>query len=183
MVSKTLLQLVDRAVLPAVLVGAAKILGVILFSSLFDLSYEAKGMSLVFSTPEAFLKVTSYSDLIVLGVITGGLGWVVLRSNFLHDNHLSPELAVRLVSLDLLDLIGASVAIYQQAVVWLSYAWLFTIYLGFQFYLGLVWGWVFLVAVFVCLNATWLILFDVEREARLLRDYREDDGWGSVSLD
>lgn len=163
-VSKTLLKLIDRSLLPAVIIVSSKLISLVWFARVFGLEYDFTGSSLIFSNKDVFTKVNSYSSVVVLGVVFLGLTWVIVRSHFLHETHISPRMTLRLVSADLIGLIGASFDVYQQMVVWLSYGWLATLFLVFEAYIGTVFTWIPLVAFIMVSNATWLAVVDVERE-------------------
>lgn len=162
--SKILIKLIDRSLFPAIAIAASKIISLLLLARYLNLEYQLLGSSISFSNQEDLLKANSYSSLAVLAIIFLGIVWVISRASFFHDTHISPSLSLRLVSADLAELVGASSAIYQQMVVWLSYGWAITIFLVFQSYLGLVYSWLPLLALFVVSNATWLAVVDIERE-------------------
>lgn len=164
MVSKTLVKLIDEAVIPAVALVSAKVLGSILVAEYLNLNWEMSKTGLVFSSSEEFVAANSYSSLIMFGFVVLGLAWVVIRARSLHETHITPRLSARLASLRMLPLVQDTKTIYSSAFVWLSYTWLTTVILGVQAFTGTTYSWVAIVALIVSLKATWFIVSDVEKE-------------------
>jgi len=136
MLAKTLVKLVDEAILPAVaLVAAAD-----------------------------FLKANSYSALVMFGIMLLFTLWVLFKSHVLHDSHITPFTSVKLISFNLSSLIQSSFEIYSQATVWLSYCWLTTVLLGILTFSGLIYPWVFYLALGLSLITSVIMILDIERE-------------------
>jgi hypothetical protein len=171
MFSKTLVKLIDEAIIPALVLVAAKVLGVLFVGRVKNLIFEVSFKShflplptLVFSSYQDYVTVNSYSNLIMLGVVSLGLVWILLKANLLHDTHISPKLAAQLARLSLSRLISTTFEAYHQALVWYGFAWFTTILMAFYAYLGLAYKSFALIAFLIVLNLTWFFIFDVERE-------------------
>lgn len=171
MFSKSLVKLIDEAIIPAITLVVAKVLGVLLVSRIkgliFEVSFKSRLLplpTLVFSSYQDYITVNSHSNLIMLGVMSLGLIWILLKANLLHDTHISPKLAAHLARLRLSHLISTTFEAYHQALVWYGFAWFTTILMVFYAYLGLAYKSFALVAFLVVLNLTWFFIFDVERE-------------------
>lgn len=173
MFSKTLLNLIDTAIFPAVLIVAAKIISIVFLAKYFQVSYIVDGVKLVFSTYADFISINSYSSLFMYVAIIGGLMWIVIKAHVFHSTHITPTLSAKLVSANLEELIHSNQTIYTQAFIWLSYAWLATLLFAIQAYYQLSYGWVFVASLAVTVVATTLLVVDVERE---LHEEREELG-------
>lgn len=170
MLSKTLTKLVDEAILPAVILVAAKVLGVILVNSVLNLRWSLKGLSLVYYSNADYLAASSYSTLIMFGAILLFTLWVLLKSHLWHDSHVSPSTSAKLVDHNLISLIQSSFELYTQATVWLSYSLLTTLILGVMAASGLIFAWVFYVALVTSVLTSVLLILDVEREVVIKKE-------------
>ena len=90
--------------------------------------------------------------------------WVLFKSHVLHDSHITPFTSVKLISFNLSSLIQSSFEIYSQATVWLSYCWLTTVLLGILTFSGLIYPWVFYLALGLSLITSVIMILDIERE-------------------
>jgi len=167
MVSKILLRLIDEAIVPAILVISVKILGMFAVTKIFGYTWSLDLTSffgLKFESHEALLAVNSYSNLLVLIVLAAGLLWIIIRAVHFHETHISPRLALRLFSWDLSHLVVSSVDVYHQAVVWLSYLWLFVVLGIVHAATGMAYGWTAAIGFTIAAFFTWLVISDLERE-------------------
>ena len=166
MYSKTLIKLIDAAIFPAVVIVAAKILGIALLTKYFDASYQVEGLRLSFSNAEDFLSINSYSSLIMFGAVCSGLLWVVFKAHVLHDTHIKPALSARLLEMNMVHMIHKTDVIFSESFVWMSYAWLTTFIIGGYALYGLGFWSVFYIALGVTIFATGLLSVDIEREVK-----------------
>ncbi len=166
MISKTLLKLIDEAILPAVAVISGKILGIALCSIHLGTPFTLNLSKL----QEPYTStVNVYSNLAAFSTVTLGLIVILIRSYIFHSSHISPQITLRLHELNLTTLIETTYELFHQAVVWLSYQWLLTLLFLLQSYWNLV-AWEFsLGTAFVTLLFTSLFIIDVEREVDLAR--------------
>lgn len=167
MISRILLRLIDEAIVPAVLVIGAKVLGMWGIASLLGYEWRINvhsSFGIELPSRDALLVVNSYSNLLVLIVLGAGLLWIIFRAVHLHDTHISPKLVLRLLSWDLTRLVTSSVDVYHQAIVWLSYLWLFVLLGIVHAVAGLAYGWTTAIGFTIAAFLTWLIIADIERE-------------------
>jgi len=174
--SKTLVRLIDEAILPAVLLVVAKIFGTVLVCRYFNLSWDFSSSGIVFFSSQDYLLANSYSSLIMFGFVVLGLVWVLIRSHVFVENHIPPTLAARLAKRGWSTLVKTSFVAYSKAFVWLSYAWLVTLILGLQALYGLSYWGVAGVAFLVSVVATGLLAVDIERDVVSPVEDRKDDG-------
>lgn len=162
--TKTILNLIDTAILPAITIVAAKIVGIVLVNRLFNLSWSLTENGLVYASHQDLVLANSYSGLFTYAVVLVGLLWVLIRSQFFHDTHITPKLSAKLFSTGFAHLAGETYEIYSAAVIWLSYTWLVFLVIALQAYFGIAALWS--AAVCFGINFVLSIVFavDVERE-------------------
>lgn len=166
MVSRTLLKLIDEAILPAIALIAAKIIGVALLSMQLglDLTLNLKSIE----EPNASL-VNTYSNLFSYGAIALGLSFILARAYFFHSSHISPQITLRLSSRNFTTIISTTYELFHQAVVWLSYLWLMSFLFLVQSYWKLVPMNIALGTLVVTLIFTCFFVWDVDREIDIRR--------------
>lgn len=164
MFSKTLINLIDNAIFPAVLLFVAKMLSVIFIAQYLGIDYTVNGIRLAFNDEQSYLMVNSYSSLFMLIAVVGGLVWVLIKAHVFHDTHITPSLASKLNDINMNDIIHDTKTIFSQSFIWLSYAWLVTVVLGVQTVYGLSYNWVFWVALIISVISTAALAIDLERE-------------------
>ena len=164
MVSKTLIKLIDYAIFPAVLLVAAKIIGIVFLLNYFQLDYSVDDLRIVLSNTNDFVAINTYSSLFVFASVLSGLIWVTIKAHLFHDTHINPILSSKLFSMRLEEVIHNSEVIFAQSFVWLSFAWLSTIMFGVHYVFGLSQGWLFYLALGLSTIATAFLAIDIERE-------------------
>ncbi len=169
MFSKILVKLVDHAIVPALLLIAARVVSVALLSKRFDIPLSFDSFEIVLPRVSDRLLINSYSILSMVAVLSVGLSYILLKSYFFHDSHISPPATAKVFSLGLSSFIQASFDLYSQGAVWLSYMYLLSIVSGALSFFGHVYSWVFLTSLIISLVATYLLVLDVEREVEMSR--------------
>lgn len=177
-VIRSLLKVLDEAIVPAVVIIAAKVVGLALvnliggYSYTVESGYSAFPWTVVYASPSEALAANDHSNLFMYLVVLAGFSWVLVKAHFLHDTHLPPKLAGRLAKLKLWHFVQTTFEIYHQAVVWLSFLWLTTIVV---FIYTIVGGSVvlFLAALSLSAAATFLYSKDIEVEIRTDQVLRE----------
>jgi hypothetical protein len=177
-VVRSLLKILDEAIVPSVIVIAAKVIGLALvnlvsgYSYTIESGYSVFPWTVIYSSPTEALAANDYSNLIMYLVVLAGFTWVLVKAHFLHDTHLPPKLAGRLAKLKLWHFVQTTFEIYHQAVVWLSFLWLTTLVIFIYTVVG---GSVVLVLAALALSsaATFLYTKDIEVEIRTDQVLRE----------
>lgn len=174
--SRSLLKLIDEAIVPALLVFTAKLVGMVAVNVWLNLSWDDGSGSWLplfsYRSPEAFLLANGWSNALVLAVILIGLLTVLIRAHVFHTSHISPRMAVSLVHRQLTSLAVNSWDVYHQAVVWLGYLWLALLLFSLQAAYGVSFWWLDISGGFVALVLSWLMIIDVERELEIERSRR-----------
>lgn len=177
MISKTLVRLIDEAIVPALILVGAKIFGVLFISWVKGLTYEVTFRipflplpTLSFYSYQDYVTANSYSTLFMLLAVSLGLLQILLRTNILHETHISPKLSAQLARFHLSHLVSTTIDAYHQAFVWFAFAWFVLLLLFFYAYLNLIYRSFALIGFLVILNLTWFFIFDVEREISIFRE-------------
>lgn len=166
MISKTLLKLIDEAILPAVVLIAAKITGIAILTSYLGLEFTLNLKSL---DAVNLTFVNTYSNLFSYGIIIIGLSFILIRAYFFHSSHVAPQITLRLATWNLTTVVTTTYELFHQVVVWLSYLWLLTLLFTLQNYWQLIapqiaWGSLILTLIY-----TGLFIWDAEREIDIRR--------------
>ncbi len=171
--SRSLLKIIDEAIIPGLLILAAKVIGLVAANYWYNLSWD--GTTSVFPllqyrSEQAFFIANTVSNLFVLAVILVGFLVMLIKAHTLHGSHISPKLSTKLVQKQLTGLVVSSWELYHQAVVWLAFMWLTLILFCIHALLGVTPWWLPLSGTLVALLFTWLLIIDVEKEINLRRD-------------
>jgi hypothetical protein len=175
MFSKILVKLIDQAIIPALVLLVTRILSVVVVARYFNVSVTFGASGFVFSHPNDYILVNSYSTLSMIVVLTVGLFYILIKSLAFHDTHIHPKLTASLFSLRLSSVIQSSFDIYSQAIVWLSYTFLLTLVSGILSVFGFLYNWVFYVSLVLSVIAAALFIFDVENEITMHQSQKTED--------
>jgi len=170
MFSRILIKLVDQAILPAILLLAARVVSIILISKNQGLAYEVNGSGVLFSNVSDYILVNSYSIFIMGLVLLLGLSLVLFKSFVFHDTHITPGLSAKMFSLNIPSFIQNSFELYSQGIVWVSYLYLLLIVSAIMSVFGLLYSWVFYVTLFTAILSTVLFIMDIEREIEIAKN-------------
>jgi hypothetical protein len=167
MLSKLLVKLIDRAIVPAVLLLATRVVSIVLISKYLGISVSISKSGFVFESFTDFVKVNSYSTLAMTAILILGLFYILLKSLAFHDSHIKPALSAKVFSLKVQHLIQGSFHLYAEAAIWLSYAYLLLLFSGIMFVSTLLYAWVFYIVAGITLVSTILFIFDLEEEMKI----------------
>ncbi len=178
MVSRTLLKLIDQAILPAVVLLSTRILSILAISRYYGVNITIDSEGFTFPSKESYILVNSYSTMAMIGVLAIGILYILYKAYVFHDTHITPFLTAKLFSLRLSSLIQNSYELYSQAIVWLAYLYLTASVTGVLAFFGFVYKWSFYTALVMSIISTVVLVVDIENEMDLKRskdDYIEDD--------
>lgn len=175
---RSLMKILDEAILPAVVLIGAKVIGLSLANFFGGLSftvesgYSAIPWTVLYSSTSEAMTANDLSNAVMYLVVLLGFCWVLFKAHLLHDTHLPPKFAGRLAKLHLLHFVQTTFEIYHQALVWLSFLWLTTLVI---FIYALSGSSVILALVALTLSsaATFLYSKDIEIEIKTDRVLRE----------
>ena len=174
--SKLLVKLIDRAILPAVFLFAAKVVGTFFVSSYLGV-YRFNGLKAFNGlTASEYVYVNSYSTLFVFFCVLLGLAFILFKAHVTHETHISPYLSARIASMRLNNIVNKSFDLFAEAGVWLMYSWLLTLVSIAQVALGDMYTWVAVLTFSLSVLSSILVIIDVEREFRDDNDKKNEDG-------
>lgn len=175
MFSKILIKLIDQAILPAILLLVTRITSLLFFANLLDVPYEVTNTGFTFFDNAAYTSINSYSILVMLVVLAGGVTYVVLKSFIFHESHIKPSLTARLFSLNMSSFIQTSFDLYSQGAVWLSYVYLMFLVSIFLAFFSLIHSWVFFVSLAITIVSTVALVFDIEDEMAINTGFDDEE--------
>ena len=138
------IRIVDRAVLPSVIIIAAKILGIFAASLLFNITWninfsvsENNFLIFQFNNNEDLAAVVNFSD--TIAVLAGGIGfsWVLFQANHLNIDITHPTLINKLIGKGKAFWLTTTGVTYHNATVWLVISWLLLFFVLVNVYQGL----------------------------------------------
>ncbi len=178
---KTLIKLIDAAIIPAVLIITAKILGVGFLSWVYQdqVALVKTGFGgflprVSYSSYQSYYNTNTWSNALMFLVVALGTAIVLIQAHLFHQSHIKPVLHKKLIKLRLARLVSSTVSLYHKAVVWLIYLWLVIGLLVVEAYLKASSMTLAVVAVLMGVNSTWLLISDVEHEIEIWREHHPD---------
>ena len=172
--AKSLIKLIDEAIVPALLLILAKGIGlfatVIFFNLPFTLEYRSIfGLlpSFRFATLQGYTTAENYSNLAMFAAVAAGAVIVVLKAHYLHESHISPRLHARLIALNLERLVQSSYHLYHQAGIWLVFLWLTFGFLTLSSVAKITYPQITIAAFLVTANLSWVFALDIEKEVEI----------------
>lgn len=175
MVSRTLVRLIDQAIVPAILLLCTRLASVILISYFIGAKFVFTTNGFLFNDTSNYILVNSYSTLAMVVILTAGLAYILLKALLFHDTHISPKLTTKLFRHKMATLIQSSFELYSQGVIWLIYLYLISIVAVILSIFGVIYSWVALASLVLCGLATLLLIMDIENELdEVENDYKEE---------
>ncbi|HSX58411.1 MAG TPA: hypothetical protein VLE47_04045 [Candidatus Saccharimonadales bacterium] len=163
MKSVSALKLVDRAILPGVIVISTKILGIFLASLIFQIpwtiSLEPTGSNFLifsFSSSEALSTVTNFSDLVTILVCGLAFTWTIFQAQHLNIDFTHPTLISKLIKKGKDFWLTTTGQVYHQAAVWLLLTWVVFFLIIINVYQGLTSSFVLGVSLTITLGLTFV---------------------------
>lgn len=173
---KSLLKLIGYSILPAISIFAAKLIGIFLSGLIFNIPIDLRNQSqglLFFQTivPGVdLINVVTYSDLFMYLAMVLGMTFILVRSLYFHDSHISSTMISRLAKYNLLGLMQTSYELYHAGVIWLAFLWCANVLIGINVYHGLTETWALAVTVLFSLSYSIIFFKDLLAEIGLSKD-------------
>lgn len=181
--SKSLINFLDNALLPASIMVFGKFVGIFLTLKFFNLPYSVAQVTNSFLSTSTFLKeadvqlVVSYSDLVMFLFLAVGFSINVFRAVYLHSSHVKPALVARLANHNLLRVIRSSYDIYHAASVWLIFMWVGTMIIIVNVLTQQTFAWIGIVSLIISVVLTIVLLQDVYKEMENIKNKPGDYEW------
>ena len=178
MISRTLVKLIDQAIVPAILLLCTRLSSIILVSYYFKIGFSFDSTGFVFASGRDYLLINSYSTFFMMLVLTVGIFYILFKALIFHDTHITPVLTAKLFNIRFSAFIQSSFELYSQGVIWLAYLYLLVVVSGILAFSGLLYNWVFYVSIVLSIISTVILIFDVEHEMKIMNqenEFIEDD--------
>lgn len=171
MITKSIIKLIDEAIVPAVLLILAKGIGLFAAVVFLNLPFTLEYRSILgllpafrFTTLQAYITAENYSNLAMFTAVATGAVVVILKAHFLHESHISPKLHAKLINLNLERLVQPSYHLYHQAAIWIIFLWLTCGFLTLSSIAKITYPQITIAAFLVAANLSWVFALDIEKE-------------------
>jgi hypothetical protein len=171
--SKSLVKLVDYALLPAALLVASKFIGLFITTAIFDLSWGIENVpDSIFSVRPIFfaediLIASTYSDLIMFIIMMIGFSFILIQAVIFHNSHISPQMLSKLAGYNLLGLVKNTFEVYHKAAIWTIFFWISNIVIFANVALRKTEAWVLIFSLLISVVLTVFLLRDVAQEIEI----------------
>ena len=177
MIAKSLIKLIDEAIIPATALIVGKMIGLLAASYFFNLSFSIKNRGLLgllpsvqFANLHDYILAENYSNLAMFLIASLGTIFVLIKAHFFHESHIHPTLHAKLLRLNLESLVAPSYNFYHQAAIWLTFLWLTVGFLVISTLLQVTYPQITIIAFVVAANFSWIFAVDVEREIEISKN-------------
>ncbi|MBN2015552.1 hypothetical protein JW766_01855 [Candidatus Dojkabacteria bacterium] len=174
--SKSLIKLIDSALLPAAVMIVGKVVGLIITNIIFNLDWGIAtdpnnffSVRIVYPTVADQITATSYSNLIMYLFVFTGFLFVLVQALYFHSSHITPHMIAKLATNNLLNLISDSFEIYYKASVWLVILWISFFALFINVLMERAYDWIGAVCFISSILATVMLLRDVSSEIQIAK--------------
>ncbi len=167
MLSKILVKLIDKAIIPTILLLSARVISIVLVAKYMDINIKINSEGLITQNSAEYVKLNSYSILFMLAMLIIGLMYIATKGLVFHDSHIKPTITSRLFSIKAKSLIQSSSEIYPQWGVWALYSFMLSAVSGVMAMSGLAYFWVFYLVAFVTLINAVLFIYDFEDDIKI----------------
>lgn len=174
--SKSLIKLIDAALIPAAVMICGKVVGLWFANALFDLEWgiladpnDFFSVKIVYGSLAEQFIATSYSNLIMYLFVFLGFLFILVKALHFHASHISPSMIAKLATNNLLNLMTNSFEIYYKASVWLVILWLAFSAILINSLLEKAYAWTAVLVFTSTILATLTLLRDVAREISIAK--------------
>lgn len=154
--SKSLIRLVDEAILPAFLIVGAKVISIAFVNSILSLSFYYQNFGKLYYVKSIDARmVNTYSDISVYSVLLIGVVFILIKIVFFSHGKASPSVLLKLAKANKVNFIQTSIELYHILFVWMIFLtgiviyiltrtisaidYLFPVFPVFVTFLGIVW--------------------------------------------
>lgn len=169
--SKSLIKLIDTALIPAAVMICGKVVGLCFANTVFKLNWGIVtnpsnffSVNIEYATLAEQITATSYSNLIMFLFVFIGFMFILIRALYFNSSHISPSLVAKLATNNLLNLITDSFEIYRKASIWLVMLWIALFALLINVIIGKAYPWTGVLCIMCTFITTTILLKDVSKE-------------------
>ncbi|MCR4324669.1 MAG: hypothetical protein NUV69_03195 [Candidatus Curtissbacteria bacterium] len=175
MLSKSIIKLIDEAIVPAAALIVGKMIGFFIATYALGLSFTVAGgtvlgvlPSISFGSLKDYIIAENYSNITMLTVVVVGNLYVLVRAHFFHESHIKPSFHAKLASMNMEGFVAPTYHLYHQAVIWLAFLWLTTGFLLVStVILKVTHPMISIAALLIAANFTWILSVDIENEIEI----------------
>ena len=160
---------VKTAFFPAVLIFSTKIISLLYFSKIYNLTFYLGENSIRFNNLDLFISANDYSNIITFLSVFSFLFWLLIKGLFFHKSHISPVLSAWLHMQELAHLISDTKSLFIDIFVWLGFSWITFLLIFIHFIIGITSLWVVQVSFILNIIATIIFVIDLEREYKIFK--------------
>jgi len=136
--SKSLIRLVDEAILPAFLIVGSKIIAIAAITDILSLRYYYQNLfTLYYTTPVDSMVVSTWSDIVIYAVMLFGVIVILVKLLYFTEGKTNPAVVLKLAKANKLGFIQASVDLYHSLFIWMLFLTGITIYLCVRIVAGI----------------------------------------------
>lgn len=164
MYSKILTKLISESLTP--FIGFILIKVIVTLVSAFSFGLKVN-ISTVFNLTVTLDQYKQINSNILFGFIIFsfmGLTYSLIKSIYFHDSHISPKISLSLLNFRIGFLVQDSFHLFSQNLIWLIFNYTSLFLTLFLYYLGLTWGFLVILSVFLTLLGTYFFVLDIEYE-------------------
>ncbi|MEI7603776.1 MAG: hypothetical protein WCJ19_02035 [bacterium] len=169
--SKTLIKLVDLAVVPAAVLVFTKIISILLLNAVLGLSWDVKtfsdaffGVKLSYSSVDELTLVISYSNLFMLFAAITGAVLTLLKLFYLHPTHIKPSVVLKLAKSDKLHYIQSTFHLYHEAIVWCVFLIVADVIILINYVQNLTYNWILGFSMICTLFLVFILVRTIDRD-------------------
>ena len=169
--SKTLIRLIDLAIVPAAILIFTKVISILLLNAVLGLSWDVKtlsdaffGVKVTYPDLDQLALVVSYSNLFMhLAALTGTV-LALSKLFYMHPQHIKPSLVLKLAKQDKLGFIQTSLHLYHEMIVWSLFLVISDILILINFTQNLTYDWVLGFSVISTLIVVFIMVRSIDRD-------------------
>lgn len=181
--SNSLVKLIELSIFPIALLICAKVVGLILVNTLFNLDWHfvtseisLYSIRIAYVTQQEKLDAASYSNLLMYLVVFVGFCMTLVQAYFLHESHVSPKTYRKLMDMKLTNFVKDSFEVFHHAFVWLILIWISTLIIIVSALSGDTYLWIAALTSLLTIILTVLLAKDYEDELKLRNQLKEVAG-------
>ena len=163
--SKSLVKLVDEAILPAFVLVGLKVVGIAIVNNLLSLSFYYQNFGKIFyATQLNVVTVNSASDMIVFGGVFLVCLFLIAKLLFFTDDKAKPSILLKLAKADKVGFIQTSIELYHVLFVWMLFLTGVVIYIIIRSIYLLDYPVILAPSVALYLILLWIVIKEIERD-------------------
>lgn len=173
--SKLLRKILSAALFPAALVIVAKIAGMALANTIYDLNWSIQtnagtlfSVQITYPDIDSAILCNSFSNLMVVSALAIGTSVLLFQNRYLNTSRQNPKVLIKLMQFDFILWLSESASIFPKLAVWSAFLWVITIITITQAIQSESYQWVAVTSLVITVIASWLTARDFENEVHTI---------------